>query len=64
MEKKKLTATDRYKDYAYMKLHRQIERLIINGWRREGECEDGIIEEFIDSKTKITYVVSQVMVKK
>ena len=64
MEKKKLTASDRYKDYAYMKLHKQIERLIVNGWSREGECEDEKVEEVVSGKTKIMYKVSQVMIKK
>ena len=64
MEKRKLTAYDRYKDYAYVKLHKQIERLIVNRWSREGECEDEKVEEVVSGKTKITYKVSQVMIKK
>ena len=64
MEQKKLTASDRYKDYAYTKLHKHIERLIINGWSRAGECEDEKIEEVVSGKTKITYKVSQIMIKK
>ena len=64
MEKKEITAFDRYKDYAYTKLHKRIERLIVNGWSRDGECEDKIVEVAKGDKTEFVYMVSQVMIKK